>query len=170
MATEGLKNIVDTFDRLKSAGQLRVMRSAANASLTPVVKALRQAAPKGSEAHRTYKGRTVAPGFLSRSIVKSSRIARDRSRVFAHVRLASEAWYGSLIEHGYRPGRRSGAIRAESRKGSLSNQRLSELGDKRSVKIAPKPWFFDTVARLSDEVLDSYDDKMGKSIMREWLK
>lgn len=170
MATQGLEDINRAFDNLKKGGQIRTLRSATNAALNPALKALRAAAPRGSESHKTYKGRTVAPGFLSRrGIVKSVRVSKDKTRVLGNVRLAGEAWYGSLIEHGYRPGKRSNDIKKASRKGSLSDKRLSALGDNR-VKRAPKPWFNPTVDKLSQPMLDAYSDKMEKAIIKEWLK
>lgn len=172
MAIEGMKDVLGTFKRMEDASQLRAMRSALNASMTPIVGALRRNAPKGSLPHRTYKGRTVAPGFLSRSIVKSTRIARDKSKVFGNVRLRSEAWYGSLIEHGWRPGRRNAKVRRESknrRGGALSDSRLKELGDTRT-KIPGRPWFGPTVEQVDDEAAEAFLNKMGQAIIREWLK
>lgn len=172
MALEGMKDVLDSFKRMERAAQLRAMRSALNASMTPIVQALRRNAPKGTLPHRTYKGRTVAPGFLSRSIVKSTRIARDKSRVFGNVRLRDEAWYGSLLEHGWRPGRRNAAVKKASKNrkgGALSDKRLKELGDTRT-KIPGRPWFGPTVDQVDDEAARAFVDKMVQAIIREWLK
>lgn len=151
MATKGLKEVEATFQRLEKAGQVRALRSAMNAALNPALKTLRAQAPKGSEAHKTYKGRVVAPGFLSRSVVKSVRVARDKSAVFGKVKLRGEAFYGSMIEHGWTPG---------SRKGRSQNV----------SKIAPRPWFHPTVDKLSDATLQAFSDKMEQAVIREWNK
>jgi len=167
-----MNDIADTLKILKgmqNAAQLRVMRSALNASMVPAVKALRAAAPKGTEPHRSYMGRTLPPGYLSRSIVKSTRLARDKSRVFGNVRLRSEAFYGSFIEHGWRPGKRNSKVKNASRQGSLSSSRLKQLGDKR-VKVAGRPWFNPTVARQSEEAANAFFTKMQKRILAEFLK
>jgi hypothetical protein len=169
MASEGLDDILKTFGRLERAGQLRSLRSATNAALNPALRALRLAAPKGSEPHKTYKGRVVAPGFLSNSIKKSVRVSKDKTAVVGRVRVEGEAYYGAIIEKGYRKGRRSSkVIRASQRsKGGISSARLDELGDKR-VKVAPRPWFNPTVKRLEKPTLDAYKDKMRKAILKEF--
>lgn len=171
MASQGLDDIIRGFDGLKRAGQLRALRSATNAALNPAVKELRAAAPKGTESHKTYKRRVVAPGFLSNSITKSVRVSRDKTAVVGRVRLRGEAWYGSLIEHGYRTGRRSKAVIRESNraKGGLSSQRLDRLGDKRR-RIAPRPWFHPTIERIEKPTLDAYHAQMKKAILREFNK
>jgi len=172
MAVEGLSEVKKAFGNLQKGGQIRVLRSSLNAALVPVVKALRAAAPKGTEPHKTYKGRTVAPGFLSRKgVVKGVRVAKDKTRVFGNVRLASEAWYGSLIESGWRTGRRSKKVRRASRrtKGGLSSGRLKELGDKR-VKKAGRPWFNPTIDSLGDKTMNAYSEKVRATIIKEWLK
>ena len=172
MAVEGLSEVKKAFDNLQKAGQTRVLRSSLNAALVPVVKALRLAAPKGTEGHKTYKGRTVAPGFLSRKgIVKGVRVSKDKTRVFGNVRLAGEAWYGSMIEHGWRTGKRSKKVRRASKrtKGGLSSGRLKELGDKR-IKKAGRPWFNPTVNSAGPKAMDAYSEKVRKTIIKEWLK
>lgn len=172
MAVEGLGEVKKAFDNLQKGGQIRVLRSSLNAALIPVVKALRLSAPKGTESHRTYKGRTVAPGFLHRKgIVKSVRVSKDKTRVFGNARLAGEAWYGSMINHGWRTGKRSEKIKRASRreKGGLSAGRLKDLGDKR-VKKAGNNWFTNTIKDIENKTMDAYSAKVRATIIKEWLK
>lgn len=138
---EGMKAAMRTFKRLERAGQARVMRSALNGALTPVLKSVRRAAPKGNAPHKTYKGRTVAPGFLSRNIKKSTRISRDKKSVSGTVKPAGEAWYGSMKEFG---------------------------GKKR--KYPKDPWFFDAADRAEDESAEAYFDRLQARIEAEWNK
>lgn len=138
---QGMKGELKRFKRLERAGQARVMRSALNAALTPVLKATRRAAPKGEEAHKTHKGRTVAPGFLSRNIKKSTKIGRDKRRVFGSVKPGPEAWYGSMKEFG---------------------------GKKRDYK--KEPWFYDAADKAEEQSADAYFDKLAERIDAEWDK
>lgn len=98
---QGAVELGKKLRHLKSAAQSRVMRTAANFAMTPVLQAARANAPVGDRPHKTYKGRTVAPGFLKRNVKKRSRLSRDKSRAYASVTAAGEAWYGSLLEKGY---------------------------------------------------------------------
>lgn len=165
----GMDDIHEAFDGLRRQAQLRVLRSGASASLTPLVKELRKQAPKGNKPHKTYKGLTVNPGHLSRSIKKYSAIAKDKNRAYAWVRLADTAWYGSLIEHGWRPGKRSQRVRRAGSKGKLTSKNLKRLGDRR-IKKAGQPWFWPTVNRMDDKILEAYANKIETSIIREFYK
>ena len=98
---EGADDLRKKLSNLGDAASGRVIRSAANFAMTPVLKEARRNAPKGTRPHKTYKGRVVAPGFLRRNIVKKTKLSRDKSRAFASVSARGEAWYGRLIETGY---------------------------------------------------------------------
>ncbi len=170
MADTGIKDIDKAFKELANAAKPKVLKQALNASLNPVVKSVKANAPVGSKEHKTYKGRTVPPGYLKRrGIIKSTRISRDKKLVTGNVRLKGEAWYGSLIEHGFKAGKRPKAVKKASASGSLSDQQLSKLGDNRK-KIPPKPWFKPAVERASDDVEKAYFSKMEQAILRAWRK
>ena len=90
---EGLKEL---SAQLKSLGDdlgSKTARQAVSSSVTPAVKELRNAAPEGSEGHKTYKGRWVAPGFTRRNIVKRSWRSKDRTRVGVNIGVRAEAFY-----------------------------------------------------------------------------
>lgn len=169
MATEGMSEILKAFKGMKAAAQVKVMRKSLNAALNPAIKELRASAPKGSKPHKTYKGRVVPPGFLSRSVIKSTRISKDKKQVFGNVRMKSEAWYGSLLEHGWRPGKRSKDVKRASKKGSLSDSKLKSLGDNRR-KIQGNKWFSKSIKRAEENVSKAYADKMFKEIMSGFKK
>jgi HK97 gp10 family phage protein len=171
MAGKGIKEVLDSFDRLEKAAQNRVVRSAINAALNPVLKEARASAPKGKAPHKTYKGRTVPPGFLSNSIIKQTRISKDKRFVFGTVRPKSEAWYGSLLEHGWRAGGRSKRVKRESKrqKGGLSQKRLAELGDTRT-RVPGNKWWSNAVSRASGQVDAAFQKKMDQAIMRAFKR
>jgi len=50
-------------------------------------------APVGVSVHKTYKGRTVMPGFAKRSVKRRVRSAKDKGVVLADIGVLSEAYY-----------------------------------------------------------------------------
>lgn len=81
---------------LRSQAQSSAFRQAASFAMTPTVKSAKQKAPKGKKAHKTYKGRTVAPGFLERSITKKISVSKDGKTIRARVGMKREAFYGQF--------------------------------------------------------------------------
>lgn len=77
----------------------KVLRQSAGAAMRVVQKEAKARVPQGSVAHKTYKGRLVAPGFASRSLrVVTS--ARD-GVVTARLGVRAEAFYAlQFIELG----------------------------------------------------------------------
>lgn len=82
---------------LGAAASGKALRQSVNYAMTPVLQEARKTAPKGNVAHRTYKGRLVAPGFLSRNIGKKSFLSKSKNFASASVKPAGEAWYGQLF-------------------------------------------------------------------------
>ena len=69
--------------------------------MTPVVREAKNRAPRGDRAHKTYRGRLVAPGFLSRNIKKKTFKSRSGSFASASVSASTEAFYGTqFVERG----------------------------------------------------------------------
>lgn len=91
---EGFEELERKLERLDPKYQKRAYRNAANAAMLPVARAAKTSAPVGLEAHKTYKGRWVSPGFLSRSVRRKSIAYRDGSKFLALVGVAPEAFYG----------------------------------------------------------------------------
>ncbi len=77
----------------------KFLRAAAMSATLPVLKAARANIPKsaGSELHKTYKGRLVAPGFASRSVARKSIISRDKSFVRVMIGVRPEAFYAAIF-------------------------------------------------------------------------
>ncbi|MGB1541170.1 MAG: hypothetical protein ACPG9F_02980, partial [Cycloclasticus sp.] len=82
---EGIKELQQKFKKLDSATAIRFLSSAASYAMTPVARAARRAAPVGDTPHKTYRGRTVAPGFLKRNIKKRTRRWRNKRGVTVMV-------------------------------------------------------------------------------------
>ena len=96
----GEKELLDKLEKIKRNLDVKEVRKAGMKALTPAVRALKAAAPIGSVTHRTYKGRLVAPGFLSRGVRKRSKI--ENGKVNLYIDLKPEAFYGQFIERGFK--------------------------------------------------------------------
>lgn len=65
---KGLRELDAKLAALGAAVGGKVMQQALRAAMRPVLNDARAAAPEGTELHRTYRGRLVAPGFGKRSV------------------------------------------------------------------------------------------------------
>lgn len=145
------------------------MRSAATFAVTPVVQQARMNAPKGTVAHKTNKGRLVAPGAASRSISKKIKVSRDKSRVFASVGPKSEFWYVTLYDKGFMRGSRGKKVKRASRKGALSSSNLNKLGDTRQ-EVAGNAWLRKSLESRQSEVISRFGSKMKQAIEKQARK
>jgi len=95
----GLRELSIKLEKLAGKTAPRKLRNVFSKSLTPTKRKMKASAPKGSEPHKTYRNRTVAPGFLSRSIRSRSRI--KQGRLYVEVGVRAEAFYGvQFIDQG----------------------------------------------------------------------
>lgn len=102
MKIEGLKEVSKQLEKLGAAMSGKAVRAAVGYAVTPVVRDARRFAPKGDRLRKNKKGRYLAPGFLSRSIKKSTFKSRSGMYARASVGVAPDAWYGpQLVERGY---------------------------------------------------------------------
>lgn len=90
----GFEELGRKLQSLKAETAVKVVRSAMMSATLPTVRAMQAAAPKGSEAHRTYKGRLVAPGYLSRNVKRKVKVYDKYGRVSLRIGVAPEAFYG----------------------------------------------------------------------------
>ena len=98
---EGLKELSNKLVKLGAAVGKKSLSQAASAAVTPIMAQLRAAAPVGTRAHKTYKGRLVAPGHLKRSIAKRTKFDKRRGTAVVTVGVKAEAFYGvSFVESG----------------------------------------------------------------------
>lgn len=87
----GMKELSLKLAKLGQQLGTKTLRSAAVAATTPVMKEMKAAIPVGKVAHRTHKGRLVAPGFAKRSIKRRS--SAKKGKVNVVIGVASEAFY-----------------------------------------------------------------------------
>ena len=108
MYTEGYVKLSKQLAKLEKSLGGKALRSAAMSAMLPAQKAAKAAAPVGSPPYgsygakggsfdpypkKTYKGRPVIPGFTSRSIMRRSKLSRDRRFVSVRLGVKSEAFY-----------------------------------------------------------------------------
>ena len=98
---EGVAQLTRQLDALGSLEDGKVLRAVVRAGMTPARKKARQLIPVGVDAHRTYKGRLVAPGFAQRSIVIVVSLSRDKQKATAILGVKAEAFYAiQFVEMG----------------------------------------------------------------------
>lgn len=90
---KGMAELRRSLRELKVSAQGSAMRNAASFAVTPVAKRTAATVPQGTVQHKTYKGRTVAPGFASRQVRKQVVVSRDKMTVYAMVGFSREAFY-----------------------------------------------------------------------------
>ena len=93
--------------------------------------------PAGSEFHKTYKGRTVAPGFSARNIKRVAWAARGAKNIVkAAVGLSKEAFYAvAFVERG-------------------------------TSKMPAQPWLVPSFEATQDRVLSRFSASLKKRIER----
>lgn len=131
---EGADALNKKLRELSANASGKVIRQSANAAMTPVLKAARDNAPVGDEPHKTYKGRVVAPGFLSRNIKKFSRLSKSKGTALVFVGPSAEAYYGT---------------------------QFVEVGTQRT---AEQPWLEPAYESQKDEVLRRYGEQIKQRI------
>ena len=87
-ATELMRQL----ENLANVPPAELLKAAEEAAL-PVLQKARELIPVGVDQHRTYKGRTVAPGFAKRSIRVVTRLNKNKTGASASVGVAAEAFY-----------------------------------------------------------------------------
>lgn len=86
--------------KLRALGQgmsVPILRSAVRAGIQPAKRRAEQTIPVGLAAHRTYKGRLVAPGFSKRSIRIVTKVSPDKQTVSAALGVRREAFYAVMF-------------------------------------------------------------------------
>lgn len=131
---EGLKELSDQLSKLEKNAGGKALRSALFQSSLPVVKKARVNAPVGAVPHKTYKGRLVSPGFLSRNIARKSRLSKDRRTAFVFIGVKPEAFYGL---------------------------QFLELGTSR---IRKRPWLSKSLELSQGEVIQRFKERLKKKI------
>lgn len=140
---EQVQGLRELQEKLKNFGPRlggSILKRAAQQAMAPVLKEARATAPVGSEPHKTYKGRLVAPGFLSRNIKAKSVLSKDKSTAKAMVGPTREAFYGTaFVERG-------------------------------TSKMAAQPFLVPAFTAKKDEVTERFKVRMRAIIEREAAK
>lgn len=134
---DGLKELSAKLRALGETVAARNLRGAAKDAMQPVEQVAHATVPVGTELHKTYKGRTVTPGFLQRSIRRAA-FAKRRSKneVRAVVGVAREAFYGlAFVERG-------------------------------TSKMPARPWLVPAFESTKGQVLDKFKRSLASRIER----
>lgn len=101
-ALEGVADLTKKLQELADPNEtLKVLRSAVGAAMRKVQKDARARVPIGTVAHKTYKGRLVAPGFASRSLRVVTGADKGTGTATARLGVRAEAFYAlQFIELG----------------------------------------------------------------------
>lgn len=137
---EGFAELGKKLTALGTAAGGKALRNANLKASTPVLKQAKQNAPVGTVAHKTYKGRLVAPGFLSRSVKRKSRLSKDKTTAYVLIGVAPEAYYGvQFIEKGTKNLRRKAWLQpAIDVKKAEYTRRLGQFLKENIEKVARK--------------------------------
>lgn len=90
---EGSAELARQLRALGAAFSIPILRAAVRAGIKPAANRWRDTIWKGNQAHRTYKGRLVAPGFSSRSIRIVTKATNNGQTVSAALGVRKEAFY-----------------------------------------------------------------------------
>jgi len=165
MSLHGLKELNMQLTKLEAATGEKVLRTALMNASTPAFKAVKAAAPVGKKAHRTHKGRLVAPGFLRRSVIRRSSIIRARRSTIAKVEIGvkSEAFYGvRFVEHGTKPH----IIKARRGTKSLMIGRVAVGKKVRHPGAKPNKWMTKTFDSKTGAVISRFSQQLKRKIER----
>lgn len=101
MALEGVGQLTKRLDELGKLEDGKALRRGVAAGGRVVVKRAQALIPKGVDAHRTYKGRLVAPGFASRNIRSVTSLSKDKQKATVRIGVRNEAFYAvNFVEIG----------------------------------------------------------------------
>ena len=153
----GLKELSDQLSRLERATAIKAMRSAAMGATLPTTKEMRAAAPRGRNVHRTYKGRLVAPGFLSRSVIRKTRVNKKTGTVSVAIGVKREAFYGiAFLDRGVTVTQRRMSV-----KGKKSLRKISV-----NYRIKGTNWFANRFKKNSGNIVQLFKVKLAARIAK----
>lgn len=95
---EGAKELEAKLRALGAAVAVPIMRRAVRRAIKPALEKAENTIPVGSETHRTYRGRLVAPGFAKRSLRVVTRVSGDKTKISAALGVRKEAFYAVLFQ------------------------------------------------------------------------
>lgn len=134
-----LKGVAELTRKLEEMGKLedgKALRAAVRAGIKPATQKAKAMIPQGVDAHRTYKGRLVAPGFARRNIRAITRLSKDKQKATARLGVRNEAFYAT---------------------------QFVEIG---TSKMAPRPWLRPAFASSQSEAEKAMAASLQKSILK----
>lgn len=90
---EGVAELTAKLSQLGKKVQGKALRIAVREAMKPALKRAEALIPVGKVAHKTYRGRLVAPGFAKRNIRIRTRLSRDKEKATAILGVNREAFY-----------------------------------------------------------------------------
>lgn len=139
---EGVAELSGQLRKLGAAFGVPILRAAVRAGMKPAQQRWIQTMWKGNAAHRTYKGRLVAPGFSSRNTRIVTKADQGGMRVSAALGVRKEAFYQvQFIERELGNSRHVAQPSLREAMASTQNQQQAALAEKlrdRLAKIVPK--------------------------------
>ncbi len=128
-----LSDLLQKMELIKGRAGINAMRAAGRKAVRPTMVIMRARMPKGSQAHRTYKGRLVAPGFSSRNLRVISKVNRSAGRVSTIIGLRKEAFYSAQYYD-------QGPYTVTKRTISIGRRRRAQVAI-RPYTLQRRPWF-----------------------------
>lgn len=136
MSLEGFAELDRQLAELGAAVTGSALRAAVRAGGNVVKKDAQARIPVGTEMHKTYKGRLVAPGFAKRSVRVVTKMSRDRQKASAAIGVRAEAFYAA---------------------------QFLELGTSR---MAARPWLRPAHHATQDAQIEAMGKAMKRTILR----
>lgn len=157
----GFKELERKLNEIDEQTSRRVVSRATSQAVTRMVAQMRQRAPVGTVAHRTYKKRLVPPGFGRKSIRKSTKFNKRTGLVETRIGVRREAFY--LIQfYDRRPGRTPYTVTSRRMK-------RKTLTGRQVVRVKPYtlravPWFSTVFINNRDMMVNKMRDILKKNI------
>jgi len=90
---EGVAELTAQLQSLGKLGDGKALRSAVRNGIKPAFERAVQLIPRGTEAHRTYRGLLVAPGFAETQVRRATTLNGDKNIASAVLGVTKEAFY-----------------------------------------------------------------------------
>lgn len=131
---KGLRELGRKLDELPKKASGSILKKAVRYAAKPVIVDAKQRIPQGVDAHRTYKGRLVAPGFAKRGIRMAVKGSRDGKKAVARIGVRREAFYAiNFVELGTSKQPAQPWLRPALE--STKDQQVSRLAEKLKMEI-----------------------------------
>lgn len=131
---KGLRELGRKLDELSKKASGQILRKSVRYAAKPAVDAAKQSIPQGADAHKTYKGRLVAPGFARRSIRAVTKVSRDGRSASVLLGVRREAFYAiNFVELGTSKQPAQPWLRPALE--STKDQQVSRLAEKLKMEI-----------------------------------